>query len=319
MKKYVENRVSNVRSIDKYKRKRKVVYIIQIAFLLAVIIFVGFKTGIGSEIFIRTTVVTSGTLEQDILLEGLVIRDEKLITAPENGVFFPEVSEGSRIREGQFIGNFKKYSNDTEIIKADSAGLISYKTDSYENDFQIDNYEGLKADELFDINSAYEAVESGDEIPKGFPIARIVNNHKPAVIIIKVEKEVFDIINSQDKNTLRVKLNESESATASISSMIAKQNLVVLEIERWENFLLYKRVCNLRTVIATYSGFIIPSSSLIEREGESGAFVRSSGRFHWTSVDIIYEANDKAVVEGINGEKTEIITNPRIFNLLKSI
>lgn len=315
----MKNNESKVRDISKYKQKRRINYTIQIALLLAVIIFIGIKFGIGTELFVRTNIVTYGTLEQDIFLKGLVVRDEKLILAPGNGVFYPKVSESSRIREGQLIGSFKKYDGSIENITAENSGLISFQTDSNENDFQIGSYEELNAYELFDINSTYEVVESGDEVSKGSPIARVVNNHKPAIIIIQVEDEILDSINHEDKNKLKVKLNENNITTANISSMIAEQNIIVLEIKRWEDYLLNKRFCNLKAVVAAHSGFIIPSSSLIKREGEFGVFARSSGRFHWTPVEIVYETKDKSVIEGINGSKAEIIINPRIAKIFKNI
>ena len=106
-----ENRMALRRSRREKKQKRGwILKGVAVAFLLYLILMMIFGFGSG----VTTIIALNGTVQEEILTDGYVFRQQKVVSAPASGYLECLVSDGERVKDGQKIGTVHTGEYDPE-------------------------------------------------------------------------------------------------------------------------------------------------------------------------------------------------------------
>lgn len=151
-------------------------------------------------------------------------------------------------------------NNNSEIIKAPNAGVVSYRIDGLEEILKSDDFSYLSK-KLLD---SFE-LTVGSSIPESKEEGKIVNNFK-CYITCSIDTENAEVAEVGDKVTLR--LSDSSEVEAKIIYIKDEENgrILVFEINRNIEYLLEYRKISFEIIWWKYSGWKISNKALIEEK-----------------------------------------------------
>ncbi len=319
------NKNNNVLSFEEIKRiknkpkkKKKIKKYLFVSVFTFIIIFIMFKLYSFFLIFnINTKVAINETVKEIITVEGIILREEKIITAPERGKFFPLVKANSRVREGQIIGNIENgYGINKKVVpvKIADAGLISYKIDNYEKILNPNSFFSLDLDsnKLKDIQERKIIISEGEEVFSGDPIARLTNNLKPILITIFMDKNNLKLILSQNNKNIKIKLSEEKIIRGEILNIETISDMLILKVNQWDKHLINERKKIFDIILKEYTGIVLPCEAIVKKENERGVVIKEDNNLKWEKITVLGELNNRIIVNGIE-ENTIIVLNPNII------
>ena len=295
------------------KRKKKVKHLlVKLVLVSAVMLFTAFKIqDLIISHLIETQTVNGGTLENTLLVEGLVLREEKVIRAPARGIFFKEVTTGLRIREGQVIGIIKSgagLSGEIHEIKATMAGLVSFCIDDLEQVLNPHTLQSVHRGKLTDLAEKPVNIENNSEVYRGSPVAKIINDLQPLYILLQPEDGVFQKIITENSESLLVRFAKREYE-AEIIEVDKNNDIIMLKIMHWDKRLLSERQLTFELVLSSHAGIVVPATAIFERQGQKGVYIYDGKDYTWKAVEVIFQAEKRAVVQGLEASSIVII-NP---------
>lgn len=128
------DRITERRTIRRKRQKRA--WMIRgavAAVLLYLVISIVFSLYSG----VTTTIALKGTVEEEVLADGYVFREQTLINAPASGYLECRVSEGDRVNEGQLIGYV--YTGQYDAERSQKIQELSDKIARFENSVASEN------------------------------------------------------------------------------------------------------------------------------------------------------------------------------------
>lgn len=255
-----------------------------------------------------------GEVIDSIESEALIIRDEKVIYADNDGVITLSYKEGERASYGQKVIKINNQNNN-EAYYAKQSGLISYGFDGLEGEFEFDNLSQYSVDKFTDLQSDYDHLVSDREINSGDPIYRIVNNSKVFFAFILENSEA-------DNYRIReqVFLNESNSKRNLIKGRVynkisnSDKTVILIEVNKFKDDWLNRRYINFELISNIYRGLVIPRSAVFNTAQGRGVLVENNrGIIEFRNLEIIGGNSKELVVERLNlGDR--IIINPEVLN-----
>lgn len=268
----------------------------------------------------QTATLAPGDLKLMYLAEGVLVRDEAVITSPANGQLNILVQEGERVRAGDSIAEVKTLEGDTgasvrtALIRAPRTGVVIYRTDGLEgvlNPGQVDILEiagiKLKADE-----NAGRDHGKGGKCDKGQPVMKIVDNLSPVVICLEVP-EGFPADRIKKGGIISM-IWESSQFTGRIAEVrdYRGRPQVVVQALNYPGGFLHRRKMVLGLEGGTAAGCIVSTRSLVEKEGQVGLYIMSKRQVKWVPVKIEGVVDDRAAVSGPGVTPgTHYVVNPR--------
>ncbi|MFZ5631578.1 MAG: HlyD family efflux transporter periplasmic adaptor subunit, partial [Bacillota bacterium] len=199
--------------------------------------------------------------------------------------------------------------------RAPRAGVVTCQVDGLEgvlNPDQVDILEvagtKLKADETAGRDNGKNKCQ------KGQPVMKIIDNLSPLAICLQVPDGFPpDRIKKDGGITLAWENNEFTGRIADVRDRGGRPE-VIIKTFSYPSGLLYKRKVLLALVGGTVSGCLVPTKSLVEREGQRGIYIMNKQQFRWVPVKVEGEVNGSAAVSGehiVPG--TRYAVNPRWF------
>lgn len=151
-----------------------------------------------------------------------------------------------------------------------------------------------------------------------FTICKVVDNSEWQVAALVSKKEVQDF---QVGQTVSVRLTgeEHDPVEATVTSISAEQNakaVVVVTSSKYLPDIYVKRNVNVDIVKKEYSGLKVPSSAVVEQNGETFVYINKLGVAEKRTVDVLYLADDVAIIKEDNIREDalllydDVITNP---------
>lgn len=250
--------------------------------------------------------VSYGVLEDITEKKAVVIRKEIVFSVPqpENVKFL--VRETERVHAGAMV--FKINSPEiqrTEKITsykmyAPCSGTFSLKVDGLESVLNPGSFMSL------DLDSVYEKVTKGTmegQRDHGKSAIKIVDNLSPAYLCfpgseMKLKKNsdiLFRISGSKELFSGQI-INEP-------------QDITIISLPGVPKELIGERVSTIRLITRRKYGLIVPTSSLVKKDGETGLYAISGNNVHWIKVTVEGVFKKNAVVEGVKLGQ-EIVANP---------
>lgn len=247
-----------------------------------------------------------GYIEKTSQAEAIILNDEKTYYAPCEGYFENTVKEGERVRVGSQAGYFIPANGERIVVQVPDTGIFTRKTDGLEGLFE--NPALIKPGaEIFEYkikdNSRKEYYYKND------PVFKMVNNMKPADMLVRLSGQPTVGIRPNDKVTLRYKNNDLGEALINSVQYANNSCYLYLKCQEYQEFLINQRKIKLTVVFDRKEGIVIPASALQSKNGEKGVFCIKGEDTYFQPVKVMTRQNDKILVEGLATNEM-VVTNP---------
>lgn len=151
---------------------------------------------------------------------------------------------------------------------------------------------------IFSLNpqSVYDEVTKGTmegQGEKGKSAVKIVDNLSPVYLCFPDSK-----LELKKDSQVRFRVPGSQELFSG-KIMNEPRDIVVARMASVPKELVVKRVCSIQVITRRESGLIVPTTSLVEKDGETGLYAVSGKNVHWTVVSVKGVFKEKAVVNGI--------------------
>ena len=209
---------NKMRDRKRKREKRRKLYAAPKFFLLFVLIFfvinLVFRTGNGT----MTYTAVNGEIEEYVLTDGYVFRNQTMITSPTDGYLQCVVDEGERVKAGTVIGYV--YQNEVDFAVTEEIDEIKSQIQELENEEnQTDAYASSAAKVELDIAAAGDGVKtvrSGADMSQYQDIKSEIND------LIDKKRTINGEQPSDEErlDSLNRRLNELESGVTSAKTEI---------------------------------------------------------------------------------------------------
>jgi len=277
---------------------------------------------------VEVTPARISELEDTFAGEFIVLRQERVITAPFKGYFIKVKNEGERVAKGTVLGHLEKVEG-TSLektaslsIKAPAAGLISYQIDGLESIcnpemwLQLD-LSKLEALQKLEMNSSAKKTDKEHQqreetIEAGDGLCKIINNLDYCHFYLagfgaypeKIKKggNIYLRLDNHQELVLKGVVVDLSRKTGEYGILIKIFNAGNLEPNRKEKG---------EMIICTYKGVVLPEKVLVKKDGQYGVYLFKNGRACWQKVEKTAQLQGKVVLSGLT-EDDWVITDPQL-------
>lgn len=334
--------------------------------------------------FVNTYIVEERMIDNKFSREGLIVRDEKLITAPWEGYLLWAVEDGERIGAGKMVAEIveevspetveeeeelRETSNSHETLEAleienktgvmvdnlrdnmawgdmitardyyqelkyfsqevmvrksftrgkskivtPFSGIAVFHTDGLEDLLTPENVNFLSYEQMQDFEPNIRKINAGERVRQGAPLVKIVDNYS-WYFSVYVNSSQIDKIRDQGRTKLSFSFAPGEEVTARLYSVEEdednKYQVTFIITEHLEDFYLHRQV-KADIIYDSFRGITIPSSALVEKDGEPGVYSVEKAMIKFRPVEVVSSFEEELLVEGLSTGRL-IITNPGFF------
>ncbi len=280
---------------SKYKKRdrgSKIIIVIAIIFLL-IILIVNF-TGYHST---QQYVTDYGVLEENFVSQGLIIRNEKVMTAPISGEVNYTWEEGQRISASNLIATIEN-EEQIERIYNHRPGIISYAPDGLEETLDFASLDDLTYDKFQQLSGSQNSVASGEQVNNGRPICKIVDNTKFYLAVLLPQSE---LIRYETGTQVRLDIYQSEEFQGIISRIIpdSPKNIMLIEVKKFISDIIDLRRVEVEVLKDQHQGIVVPKSVLINESGQTKVKVNGYISNYYQEVEVLGEVDEQAVIRGV--------------------
>lgn len=249
--------------------------------------------------------VKYGVLEDTTTRKSVVIRTESPLSVPQSANVRYEVKEAQRVRTGalllrvETLESTRNGQRASHKLYAPCAGTVSMKTDGLESVLTPGNIFSL------DLQSVYQKVVdgtiAGDE--EKITAIKVVDNLSPVYFCFPGSG-----LSLQQGSNILFRLSGGEKT---YKGTIVRESgeMLVARLGSVPKELIGDRLHNIEIITRRKEGMIVPSSSLSEKDGETGLYSVSGRSVQWTEVNVEEIFEKEAVVSGVKMGQ-EIVANP---------
>lgn len=310
------------------RRKTKITLRAKIflAFFIGVTIyFIMLKVhGLFMPLFAQVEYIKSYEAEDSIEISGIIIRDEKAISAPNSGTIRFKVANGERVAINSVIaevislGGSQLEKKVVTPIKSTLTGIISLQVDGWENTLKEESLLELPPEKISSIT--HESIKpefeslSNFEVEGGQTVLKIVNNLVNPRVFLQFPLNSFNKpLKKGDMIYLRNK-EDNKLYKSFILDLKGIGNLahVLAKLDTDGDQLLGKRKMDLLLIKTLRQGLAIPKKALVEENSSYKVMILEKGYATWEQIEVIEIIGDKAFVKGIK-ELTPVVINSSLF------
>ncbi|HHX78016.1 MAG TPA: hypothetical protein GX697_06695 [Firmicutes bacterium] len=265
-------------------------------------------------LFMKTEVVSTTFYDQYFEGRGIFVYGEKVSISPYTGTLTWLKEEGARVAVAEPVAKIVRPGADDIIIPSPAAGILCYQTDGLEGIVRLEPDWKLEKDAFQALDPLPKAFTSGDEVIKGAPLFKIIDNHCWGMIMYLKEEEAT-LIKTKGNTYLSFSFKPGLYPVQSLlkEELPDGQVKVVFLLSRDVGDFFLRRWEDVRVVYDREKKISIPAAAVLTSDGKSGVYrlVRSTVTFQ--EVVPLKEVEDgRLLVDGLD-PGTEIITNPFFF------
>ncbi|MGI6711623.1 MAG: HlyD family efflux transporter periplasmic adaptor subunit [Bacillota bacterium] len=294
--------------------------ILKIVLVVTIILAVWYLRNIVSWHFLSFGVAEWGVLEQKIPVQAVIIRAEKVVSAPASGEFVSLVPQGERVPAGTAIGYIKTQSATTKIdrikipIKAPLSGLVSYYPDGLESILKsnmLNEMDNTKLDSLLQNKLITEKNKDNNQIGRGEPVLKIVDNLINPSFFFKLTASNISPLSAKEDNIVIQLDGEKKRYTAKVIDMRTydEEIYMIVQINGVADLDLARRYFKVEVIPVSYEGVIVPKEALVHKEGFTGIYVPSEGLAKLVEVKVKGTIGEQAVVHGLETGKRFVLNS----------
>lgn len=264
---------------------------------------------------IESAPARSGTLEESVQVQGLVIASGERVLSPAAGVVHYLVKDGDRVPVGKLlaevtaagvnIGGGKTYS-----VRAPITGIVNLPsvTDDTISPLNTQVVSQMSLAKLLQLEDASPAAsqDANGGIRQGQEIARIINNLQPAYLVVELPEGFSPQLKVDDELVLSIAAGERKGVVRRLEQD-GQRRLAMLAVPA--DLISGNSRPMLVLQGREYAGQIVPLSALVDKGGQTGVYVAREGKLYWTQVEVVGQLEGQAAVEGLD-ENIQVVTNP---------
>lgn len=247
-------------------------------------------------------------------LDGILIKEEKVIRSPANGRLHFTATDGKRLEVGagaaQVTASEQESGEAAFNVFTPSAGIFCTHLDGLENILSTGNLDVLDLPKLEKI--ADKPVPEGGRVEKGQPIFKIIDNLSPINIYAEIPKSGFPADLADKPGWL--------PATWENLPLRIKPRKLTDKGDTWEGLfllsgypenLVHYRKVRLSLTTNRLEGLLVPRGAVVYRDGEPGMYLAVKKKALWVPVKVEGELAGKVAVSGRGlGEGARYVSNP---------
>ena len=251
----------------------------------------------------ETVVAHYGTMEDKLHGDGLVLRNETVVSAPASGTFENMVSDGTKVSLNALLGYYINRGDKT-AMRASVPGLFTRRIDGLEGALQAIRISTV-GPEVFSYRPQYHDPET--EFNTGQGVYKIVNNLQPTRLILQFPLQEH------------LKLEKNQIAGLSVNGRLLgectvidfkkdfQKFVIMIETNDFREELLNLRQVNVELTLNSQNGYLIPQNSLFKREKEKGIYCIKGEETLFRPVRVLAVKGGTALVEGLQANDMVIL------------
>ncbi|MGB9679410.1 MAG: HlyD family efflux transporter periplasmic adaptor subunit [Minisyncoccia bacterium] len=185
----------------------------------------------------------------------------------------------------------------SNIINAPQAGIISFYFNGYENILNGSNMYNLSLNELDKINNSCNQIET--EIKKDKPIVKIIDNFD-WYLAIPFTKDKINLFKEDENIKILIDNYPYELRGKIVKTYKDDDNNYICIVRMSDSYEDFYKICkvDLEVIFNNYSGIKVPLSSIVEKDGEKGIFIIKYGNNAvFYKINIKAKDNNYAIIE----------------------
>ncbi len=240
-------------------------------------------------------------VEQPVRLKGewqgevVVIPEERLVMAPQEGKITILVQNGQWVAPGSILAEITLSTGETEVVYSPSGGIALLETRG---------------------EPRRQTVRDGEVVLPGKAFVRIV---RPNSLYLGLELEPLSLRKAALERSAKVQVREIASGGASANRPWYPAEVMAegnggprLRLTEFPWAWLQRETLSVTVRMEGPRGIRVPAAAIVKRGGRDGVFVVGRGSYEFRPVVVLDKAGGDAVVEGLNvGEK--IVTRPGLL------
>ncbi len=240
---------------------------------------------------------TEGVLPETIMVKGLFLYEEQVVTAPASGTLELGFRTGDMVAAGEVCGELKRLNDiavsSADVLTAPSAGIFSTRIDGWEHMFTVENLSCL------DLPGVMESYEEPSLSPVSF-----VFQGDDCFKIIDAQKDVYFLasVENRDIGENSVTLYfEDEAHSAAVERIygFGEERFYLFRMKPGD-ICFYRRSREATLLLGQTEGVLISASAVTRRSGETGVYCRRKDHLEFCPVTVVSESGGECIVTGLN-------------------
>lgn len=192
----------------------------------------------------------------------------------------------------------KQLDSESEYVKADISGLVSYKVDGYEEHFNINDFSSLTENQLDNIN-----MKTGQLVATSSECGKIIDNFQCYIATIVDSNEAK---NAKNGDKVKIRLANTKETIAEIKYIKDAKNgakLIIFQIKDGVEYLVNYRKISIDIIWWSASGLKIPQNSILKENDIDYVIRNRAGYTDKIPVKILRENGKFSLVDNYTTEE----------------
>ncbi len=201
-------------------------------------------------------------------------------------------------------------------ITTDRAGIFTTFFDGMESVLTLENAQNYSVSDFKSLKSA-ESYTASDSVEKNSPVAKVVNNHIWYVMAL-VDMSAVPEIKEGTSVTLRFENIPGEEVSAEIIKISETEDneaVILFESSFYLEGAYSIRESNADIVFSSHSGYIVPSTAVVDNDGVTGVWAESKNIKDFYPVEVLmrYYDEDEFLIASPEDAKNQLADTDRIY------
>lgn len=203
----------------------------------------------------------------------------------------------------------KQLDSESEYVKADISGVVSYKVDGYEEHFNVNDFSSLTEKQLDNIN-----MKTGQLVATSSECGKIIDNFQCYIATIVDSNEAK---NAKNGDKVKIRLANTKETMAEIKYIKDAKNgakLIIFQIKDGVEYLVNYRKISIDIIWWSDSGLKIPQNSILKENNVYYVIRNRAGYTDKIPVKILRENGKFSLVDNYTTEELKNLgyTNDQI-------
>lgn len=251
-----------------------------------------------------------GKVVDGFTTRALLLRRERVFSAPQSGEIKFEKPEGTRVRKGAEV-----VSVDDSKVYSRMPGIISYAQDGLESILHPRNIEEITPQTLKKLDRKFKQNSQGNSVNEGDMLFKIVDNYTQYLLFI-VDIQEARRYKKGEVVFIKRENDSSDLLRARVDNVLMKKDeaVITVKMDQFVKDWLNLRWVEIEFIKNTFRGIVIPHSAIFNHPSGKGVLIlNSSNQYIFREVEVKKAVADKAVVKNLEvGDR--VIINPETVN-----
>lgn len=254
------------------------------------------------------------TINLTTMMEGILIKKEKVIKAPCGGRLHLVRPDGERLEMGgrgaEIISAEQGAGEVIYDIYTDTTGILCSHLDGYESILSPANIGELAMPAIEKIDE--QPLPDGAIVERGQPVFKIIDNLSPVYIYGAMPKSAFAGGYWDEPGSLTASWkNFSFSVTPGELNDVAGDAKGLFLLSDFPEQIIHHRKVSISVTTRALRGLLTPERAIVYKDGKPGIYLAIKRKAVWTPVEIEGAMSGKVAVSGDGIEEgVSFVSNP---------